>query len=138
MDLSITLLEGASEPARAHSTDAGYDLFAYNDSVIEAKSSATFRTGVSMSIPDGYYGKIFSRSGLAVKNGIEVGAGVIDSGYRGEIIILLHNHSNNLKEIKTGDKIAQIVFMKYETFNIKITGELNNSDRGENGFGSTG
>lgn len=138
MDLNIVVEQGARCPTRAHETDAGYDLYANEEIMIAAQEKALISTGVKMAIPSGYFGKIFSRSGLAVKSDLEVGAGVIDSGYRGEIKVLLRNHSIIAKLIKRGEKIAQIVFLPYITFNISSVANLDESDRGEAGFGSTG
>ena len=138
MDLNIVVEQGARCPTRAHETDAGYDLYSNEEVMIAAQEKVLVSTGVKMAIPSGYFGKIFSRSGLAVKSDLEVGAGVIDSGYRGEVKVLLRNHSGIPKIIKRGEKIAQIVFLPYVTFNMSFVSSLNESDRGEAGFESTG
>lgn len=138
MNLNIVLDQGARCPTRAHETDAGYDLYSNEEVLIGTLEKALVSTGVKMTIPNGYFGKIFSRSGLAVKSDLEVGAGVIDSGYRGEVKVLLRNHSNTHQIIKRGEKIAQIVFLPYMAFNIVQVDNLDKSDRGEAGFGSTG
>ena len=91
-----------------------------------------------MEMPVGYYAEIRPRSGLAVKHGIDTLAGVIDSDYRGEVKVVLVNHSDSTFIIKAGDRIAQLVFRKHETPNIMIVDELGDSVRGAGGFGSTG
>ena len=128
-------------PTRAKELDAGYDICTTEAKTVPARHSAQFSTGLSMAIPPGYVGKVVSRSGLSFKHGIEVGAGVIDSGYRGEIRIHLHNHGDSPVEIKEGDRIAQIIILKHEAPEFEyIPSEFfdTNTDRGENGFGHTG
>ena len=91
-----------------------------------------------MSIPDGYVGLIWPRSGLAVKRGIDVFAGVIDAGYRGEIKICLYNSSGTTVEINSGDRVAQIIFHKLPETNMLEVDDLEDSERGVGGFGSSG
>ena len=97
-----------------------------------------FRTGISIELPEGYHGIIKPRSGLAVKHGINVLAGVIDSSYRGELIICLHNTSIKTVTICPGDKIAQILIIKEQEGVFREVDELSSTSRGEQGFGSTG
>ena len=92
-----------------------------------------------MEIPDGYYGRIAPRSGWALKYGIDTLAGVIDSDYRGEVGVILYNTDKAIPfNIKMGDRIAQIVFEKYYTFDIEVSDEISKTSRGDGGFGSTG
>ena len=97
-----------------------------------------FHTGLAMEIPEGYVGLIWPRSGLAVKNGIDVFAGVIDSGYRGEIKVCLYNSSDWNVDFKAGERIAQIIIQKLEYVEMLEVEHLQDSSRGEGGFGSSG
>jgi len=117
--------------------DCGYDLYAVNEVTIPACDSVVVNTGVYLEIPEGYFGKIFSRSGLSVKHDIEVGAGVIDSGYRGEILVHVYNHSFRKVTIPFGKAIAQIVIMPCVVPELNFVEFVGNSDRGTQGFGST-
>lgn len=129
----------AKIPYRANPTDAGADLCSVESLVIPPQSRALVSTGITLQIPDGYYGRVAPRSGLAVKNGIDVLAGVIDSGYRGTVGVVLYNTDKEKSfEIKEGDRIAQIIFEQHWNFSFKETDDLVNSDRSINGFGSTG
>ena len=97
-------------------------------------------TGVAMEIPEGFVGLVYARSGLATKKGLAPAnkVGVIDSDYRGEIMVALHNHSNKSAEIEAGERIAQIVLTPYLTAQFEIADELSGTERGAGGFGSTG
>lgn len=137
--------ENAKAPEKAHSLDAGYDFFAFEDAVIPSFSQKLISTGVRWELKGKaqyFFMKIMPRSGLAVKYGIDVGAGVIDSEYRGEIKILLMNHSLEDYHVHLGDKIAQGVLFPLVQISQKITKyseDYNmNTHRGENGFGSSG
>ena len=123
-----------------HLGDAGYDLHARKDYVLCEHDRMRIKTGVRVAIPYGYVGFICPRSGLAAKDGITVlnSPGVIDSGFRGEIEVILVNHSDDDKIIRQGDKIAQLVIVPFITPNIDWVDELPDSERGEGGFGSTG
>lgn len=125
-------------PKRANQTDAGYDLYSIEDCEINPHERKMIHTGISMAIPNNYVGLIWPRSGLAVKHGIDVLAGVVDSGYRGEICVILQNHDNEVYKISAGDRIAQMLFQKIEYFQIQESDSLENADRGGSGFGSTG
>lgn len=129
-------------PYKASPYDAGYDLFSYEYKSIKANSSELLGTKIRMRIPTGYYGRIASRSGLAAKNNIEVGAGVIDSNYRGEIFVLLRNFSNSDYQVYPKDKIAQLIITPYSNPEIRYVEHLDqlfgSSDRGDRGFGSSG
>lgn len=128
----------AKIPTYAQSGDAGMDLYACEEMILQPGERRVIATGIKMEIPDGYAGLIWDKSGLAVKNGIKVIAGVIDCGYRGEIKVGLINLGKNNFEIKLGAKIAQIIIQKVETAELIETEHLSNSERGEDGFGSTG
>jgi len=129
----------AKIPKRANPTDAGADLHSIENIVIPPRSRAIVQTGISIHIPDGYYGRIAPRSGLAAKNGIDVLAGVIDSGYRGAIGVVLHNTDENTEfHISDGDRIAQIIFEQHWNFSFKEVDDLNNTERSDGGFGSSG
>ena len=121
---------------------AGSDLYAAEKEaiVIDPGESELIHTGIAVEIPDGYFGAIFARSGLATKQGIAPAnkVGVIDSDYRGEIMVMLHNHSKYPRIINPGDRIAQLVIIPYIRAEFKLVNELNNTSRGEGGFGSTG
>lgn len=126
-------------PKKGSEFAAGYDLYASEAGTIKPRERRLIKTGIVLEIPEGYYGRIAPRSGLAFKSGIDVMAGVIDSDYRGEIGVILYN-SDSLNDFifGVGDKIAQIIFEKYHDFDIIESKELNDTDRGSGGFGSTG
>mgnify|MGYP005698128289 CR=1 FL=1 len=125
-------------PTKADPLDAGYDLYAAEDAMIEPHHRKTIKTGIAMAIPANHVGLVWPRSGLAVKNGIDVLAGVVDSGYRGEICAVLQNHGIHTMRIKAGDRVAQILFQKIESFQLQESETLDDSSRGDGGFGSTG
>lgn len=127
-------------PTLGNPGDAGYDLRAAVDIALEAGDRALVPTGVRIAIPNGYVGLVHPRSGLAVKNGITVlnAPGTIDSGYRGEIMVPLINHSREQFSISRGDRIAQIIFQAFEQVRFIAVAELPGSQRGSQGFGSTG
>lgn len=128
-------------PTRHHFNDAGYDLYALEGGkILGGGFWGLVRTGIAMAIPDGYVGLIHPRSGLAGKFGITVlnAPGTIDSGYRGEVKVLLTNHSDQPFFYKAGDRIAQIIFQKIESPILLEVDELPQSLREELGFGSSG
>lgn len=119
--------------------DAGYDITSAMDGIVYAGGSQAFKTGLKMAIPRGYVGMVVSRSGLSFRHSIEVGAGVIDSGYRGEIMINLHNLGALSFPVKKGDRIAQVLILKHEDPDFEMVEELPaDTERGESGFGHTG
>ena len=128
----------AKIPTRANQSDAGWDLYSLVTRSISPSQRVTIRTGISLQIPEEYVGLIWPRSGMSVKNGIDVLAGVVDSGYRGEIKVCLLNTSREWMDIKEGDRIAQILFQEVPHFQLQEVDILQNSDRGEGGFGSSG
>lgn len=127
-------------PTKAHDDDAGWDLYSNENAVIYPSEKVIIKTGIALAIPRGYYGRIAPRSGLAVKNGINVLAGVVDAGYRNEIgVVLINHHFDNQFPIAKGDRIAQIIFERVDPFEIEEVLEFfDNTHRGMGGFGSTG
>ncbi|MEY3317529.1 MAG: dUTP diphosphatase [Actinomycetota bacterium] len=120
--------------------DAGYDLRSAENAVVPARSRHTVNTGVSIALPAGYVALVHPRSGLAAKHGITVlnAPGTVDAGYRGQMLITLVNHSDEDFEITRGDRIAQMLFQKFESARFVHVTELPGSQRGSAGFGSTG
>lgn len=138
VQMKIKLMDGARCPTRAHPTDAGLDLYARDGATIESGHSAVFDTGVCIELPHGCYGKIESKSGLNVKHGVVCCGGVIDEPYRGSICVKLYNLSDEEYTVNRGDKIAQLVIMHYVVPEMVVVDELSDTDRGADGFGSTG
>jgi len=139
MHLEIkTLHPQATIPAYAHTTDAGLDLCAVGDSVIHPQQRALIDTGLALAIPIGYVGLVWDKSGIATKAGVTTLAGVIDAGYRGEVKVALYNTSNSPYTIQAGQKIAQLLIQPITQVDIKVVTELDQTQRGEGGFGSTG
>lgn len=134
------LCPNAKIPKRANATDAGADLCSTEKHIIQPLERKIVPTGIMIEIPEGHYGRIAPRSGLAVKNGIDVLAGVVDSGYRGEIkVVLFNTDKSNTFFVEPGDRIAQIIIEKHFNFEfVEVVEELSYSNRGEGGFGSTG
>ncbi len=125
-------------PMYADKMDAGMDFFSNVEAVLNPGERKLIPTGVSMEIPEGYVGLIWDKSGIATKYGIKTMAGVIDSGYRGEILILLHNLSSEEFRIQKGSKIAQMLIQPVKQEEIIEAEELDETERGSKGFGSTG
>jgi len=125
-------------PTQAHSSDAGWDLYSCEPKTILPNERETINTGISLAIPNSFVGLIWPRSGLAVKKGIDVLAGVIDSGYRGEIKVCLLNTGEIPVAIEAGDRIAQILFQEVPKFKLIETTDLSETDRNSGGFGSSG
>ena len=132
------LRNNATVPKRGSEDAAGYDIASAEDTVVPAKGKAVVKTGISIAIPEGCYGRIAPRSGLTVKKFIDVGAGVIDADYRGEVGVVLFNHSEEDFEVKPGDRIAQLILEKIATPQVKEATDLSFTERGSEGFGSTG
>ena len=131
----------ATLPTRAYPGDAGLDLYALEAGVIAPGERASVRTGIAVEIPDGEAGLVLPRSGLAARHGIALGnaPGLIDSGYRGEIRVLLLNTDPSAPfEIGSGDRIAQLLLVKVQTPAVEEVEELAVSERGAGGFGSSG
>lgn len=128
----------ASLPKQGNPDDAGFDLAAVGNAVIHPGQRATIPTGLAVAIPEGHVGYIKPRSGLAAKHGIDVLGGVIDSGYRGEIKVILHNTGDDLLAVATRDRIAQLVIQPVTAVEYRPVMDLTASARGVGGFGSTG
>ena len=132
------LEESAIIPTRATDSDAGYDLYSTNDGVVPARGRKVVGTGIAIAIPPGHYGRVAPRSGLAVKRGIDVLAGVVDSGYRGEVGVVLQYLSDEDFPFKKGDRVAQLILEQCNTIGWVELDELEDSVRSDGGFGSTG
>lgn len=135
--------ENTTTPVRGTEYSAGLDLYADIDKetvTIEPNETLMVGTGICVEIPDGYFGAVFARSGIAFKRGLRPAncVGVIDSDYRGEIKVALHNDSALPQTIANGERIAQLVITPYVKVELKEVDILNDSDRGAGGFGSTG
>ena len=135
--MKIALDPGAKMPTRAHSTDAGLDLYSMRDAEVPAYGSQVFDTGVHVAIPEGYVGDIKSKSGLMMKYGITTD-GTVDCGYTGSIQVKLFSRCPMTVEIKAGQKIAQLVIKKIITPDLELVDRLEETERGDGGFGSTG
>lgn len=140
MSLKIKKLhDNAQIPTRGSEMAAGYDLFALEGTVILPGKRAVIPTGVAIELPEGVYGRIAPRSGLAVKNGIQVGAGVVDPDYTGELKVVLFNcDPQNPYVVKPGYRIAQLVLEKYMVADVEVVDCVQETQRGDGGFGSTG
>lgn len=133
----------ATVPSYGSASAAGADLYACLDGgkeVFESGETKLIHTGIALEIPEGYAGLIYARSGIATKRGLAPAnkVGVVDSDYRGEIMVSLHNHSNSVQQIEDGERIAQLVITPYLTVDFVEADEISNTDRGAGGFGSTG
>lgn len=143
MNIKIKKLkENAIIPTRGSNQAAGYDLYACIDSPIVVVPHQTVKvgTGLSIEVPNGYFGAVFARSGLATKQGLRPAnaVGVCDSDYRGEYIVALHNDTNFPQTINPMERIAQLVVIPYLPIKFKEVDELSDTERGDGGFGSTG
>ena len=134
--------ENAKMPTYGSEYSAGMDMYAKLDDTVTIAPNETVMipTGVSMEIPVGYVGLLFARSGLGVKKGLAPAnkVGVIDSDYRGEIQVALHNHSGEIREVAPNDRIAQMALIPFLSADLQEVDELNSTDRSVGGFGSTG
>jgi len=139
MNINVKLLDNkATIPTRANENDAGWDLYSTIDTIIPPKQRKTVKTGIALEMPNHMAGLIWPRSGLSVNKGIDVLAGVVDSGYRGEIMVCLYNTSDDNVSINCGDRIAQIIFQEVPRVMMTNQEELGSSQRGFKGFGSSG
>ena len=145
--MKIVLDEGAMMPTRGHAADAGLDLYAREAFTVygctapglgfSSVGCAVHDTGVHAEIPEGYVGFLKSKSGLNVRSGL-TGEGVIDAGYTGSIVVKLYNHTENAYHFRKGDKIIQLVLLPIITPELELVDSLEDTERGEGGFGSTG
>jgi len=142
MTLRVRRLDDRAQlPTRAYPGDAGLDLHALDDAELGPGERVSIRTGIAIEVPDGQAGLVLPRSGLAARHGIAIvnAPGLIDSGYRGEIRVLLLNTDREQPfTIARGDRIAQLVLVRVETPDVIEVGELATSERGVGGFGSSG
>jgi dUTP pyrophosphatase len=132
------LSENAKIPTKGSAKAVGYDLYSAYDKVIPSRGREVVPTDVVVALPAGTYGRIAPRSGLALKHGIDVGAGVIDPDYRGNVGILLFNFSDTDFAVKAGDRVAQLICERVATPDVKEVAEIDETARGANGYGSTG
>jgi len=132
------LSEHAKAPTRGSVDAAGYDLYAAEEKVIEPGKRACVKTDIQIEVPSGTYGRVAPRSGLAAKHGMDVGAGVIDKDYRGNVMVLLFNFGDAAFNVHPGDRIAQLVLEKISMAELEELPTLDETDRGDGGFGSTG
>ncbi|NWR69140.1 DUT protein, partial [Centropus unirufus] len=132
------LSENASVPSRGSARAAGYDLYSAYDCVIPPMEKAVVKTDIQIALPSGCYGRIAPRSGLAAKHFIDVGAGVIDEDYRGNVGVVLFNFGKESFQVKKGDRIAQLICERIFYPELEEVQALDDTERGEDGFGSTG
>ncbi|XP_054070320.1 deoxyuridine 5'-triphosphate nucleotidohydrolase, mitochondrial isoform X1 [Rissa tridactyla] len=132
------LSENASTPSRGSARAAGYDLYSAYDCVIPPMEKAVVKTDIQIALPSGCYGRVAPRSGLAAKHFIDVGAGVIDEDYRGNVGVVLFNFGKETFEVKKGDRIAQLICERIFYPELEEVQTLDDTERGEGGFGSTG
>jgi dUTP pyrophosphatase len=128
----------AKLPAFAHATDAGMDLYTTSDIEIQPGELASIPTGIAFAVPVGHVGLIWDKSGIAIKRGLKTLGGVIDAGYRGEVFVGLLNTGTEAQSFSVGDKVTQILIQKIEQPEILEVADLDETPRGEGGFGSTG
>lgn len=134
------LYEEALLPTKATEGSAAFDLYAYTEAPLEPCETFKYKTGIALEIPEGSVGLIFPRSGISTKFGIRLSncVGVIDSDYRGEIIVALHNDGDESYMINRGDRIAQLMIVDIPKIGIEEVAELSDTKRGIGGFGSSG
>lgn len=136
------LRDGAVVPSRGSEYAAGYDLYACLESPVEIEPGTNKKigTGLSIAVPEGYFGAVFARSGLATKEGLRPAncVGICDSDYRGEYIVPVYNDSSEIRTVKNGDRIAQLVILPFLPADFSEVDELDDTERGTAGFGSTG
>ncbi len=134
------LVPGAQVPTLARHGDAAFDLYAVEDCDLPPGEWRAVRTGIALEIPEGYEGQVRARSGLALEEGISVlnGPGTIDSGYRGEVKVILINHGNTVFRVRRGMRVGQLAVRPVPRVELELVETLSESERGAGGFGSTG
>lgn len=132
------LSDVATIPSKGSPYAAGYDLSSAVNSIIPARGRAVIPTDIAIAIPYGTYARVAARSGLAVKKGIDTGAGVIDYDYRGNVGVVLFNHTDEDFVVSVGDRVAQLVLERICNAETVVCSELPTTERGQKGFGSTG
>ena len=132
--------EDAKIPVYAHEGDSGMDLYSVEDTVLQPSETKLVKTGLQIAVPKGFEAQVRPKSGLAAKFGISVlnTPGTVDSGYRGEVMVILINHGKEEYKIEKGKKIAQMVIAKVEEAKIEVVEDLDDTTRKDGGFGSTG
>lgn len=139
MKLAIKLLrDDARMPTYAHAVDAGMDLYAAEACVINSRERAQVPTGIALAVPDGYVGLIWDKSGISQKGGLKTLGGVVDAGYRGEVMVGIVNLGDGAYHVEKGAKIAQMLIQKVEHPELMRVEKLDDTERGTGGFGSTG
>jgi len=140
MNINIKLLSSNSKiPTKARDDDAGYDLYSIDEYIIKPMERTLVKTGISLEIPNGYYGHISDRSGMALKKGAHCLGKVVDPSFRGEIgVIILNTDMYEPIKIQSGDRIAQMIFKKYENISFVESSDLEKTERDEKGYGSSG
>lgn len=133
-----TLSKDAILPTQGSAYAAGWDLYAAKTVIVPSRGRALVPTNVAFAIPNGFYGRIAPRSGLALKSGIDVGAGVVDADYRGDVGVLLFNLSDEEFQANKGDRVAQIIFTPCPPMTLVLSEALSPTERDYAGFGSTG
>merc|ERR1719270_2102162 len=136
--LVAKLSENATIPTRGSARAAGYDLYSAEDLTIPARGKGLVKTDLQIKVPHGTYGRVAPRSGLAWKNHIDIGAGVVDEDYRGNVGVVMFNHSDGEFAVKKGDRVAQLVCERISYPEVEVLNSLDETVRGEGGFGSTG
>ena len=132
--------EDAKIPAYAHEGDSGMDLYSVEDTVLQPGETKLVKTGLQIAVPKGFEAQVRPKSGLAAKFGVTVlnTPGTVDSGYRGEVMVILINHGKEEYKVEKGKKIAQMVIAKVEEAKIEVVEDLDDTTRKDGGFGSTG
>jgi dUTP pyrophosphatase len=140
MNINIKLLSPNSKiPTKAREDDAGYDLYASDEYIIKPMERTLVKTGISLGIPNGYYGHISDRSGMALKRGAHCLGKIVDPSFRGEIgVIILNTDMYEPIKIQPGDRIAQMIFKRYENASFTECSDLGKTERDEKGYGSSG
>jgi len=139
MNIKIKKLSASTPtPSFALPGDAGFDLFCREKTTMAPGEWKAIPTGIALQIPEGYVGLIWDKSGLSIKNGLKTLGGVVDSGYRGEVMVGMINLSATEYTFEAGQKVAQMLIQKFEQATFELVGELDDTERGRNGFGSTG
>jgi dUTP pyrophosphatase len=139
MQLSVKKLHPEAKlPTRAHASDAGLDLYSVEDMVLAPGQRHGVATGVAFAIPNGYVGLVWDKSGVALNGGVTCLGGVVDAQYRGEVKVIVLNTSDTPYEIKSGQKIAQLLIQEVALPEVVEVENLDDTSRGDGGFGSTG
>ena len=134
----VKVTDKAFAPMKGSPLAAGYDLYSAYDTIVPARGKALIKTDIQVAVPSGCYGRVAPRSGLAIKNFIDVGAGVIDEDYRGNLGVVLFNFGETDFEIKYGDRVAQLICERIKYPELEECETLDETERSAGGFGSTG